>query len=185
MKRIAILVANSSEDIEVITPCDLWRRAGFYVKLISVEKKKNVLLQSGLKIACDDILADENLSKYNAIYLPGGEGHYKFNDVNAERLIKFLVHNKNNSKIWYLSMCAAPEVYGKLEMLDGIKATCYPGFEETFKKTYVKDKPVVVCKNFITANAPAAAVEFALTVINKLESPAKANEIAKAIIYKK
>lgn len=183
MVRIAILVANSSEDIEVIVPCDIWRRAGLYVKLISVEKKKNVLLQSGIKISCDDILANENLSKYNAIFLPGGEGHYEFNDVKAEKLIKFLIHNKNNNKIWFLSICAATEVYGKLGMLEGIKATCYPGFEETFKNTYVKNKPVVVCKNFITANAPGAAFEFAITVANKLLSSNKANEVAKAIKY--
>ena len=75
MVRVAVIVANKSEDIETIVPVDIWRRAGIIVKLISIEKKKSLILSNGMKISCDDILAKENLSKYNAIYLPGGLGH--------------------------------------------------------------------------------------------------------------
>ncbi|WEK83125.1 MAG: DJ-1/PfpI family protein [Mycoplasma sp.] len=183
MLRIAIIVANKSEDMEVIVPLDLWRRAGFFVKLISVEKKKNLILARGTKISCDEILMKENLTKYNAIFLPGGEGHMKFNDVDAPRLINFLKRHGNEKKINFLSICAATQVYGGLGMLDNVKATCYPGCQSSFKKTYVK-KDVVVDKNFITANGPAAAVEFALTVIKQLEGDKLANEVASKILYK-
>ena len=183
MVRIAVLVANKSEDIEVLAPIDIWRRSGFYVKMISVEKKTNIFLAHGNKISCDDLLTNENLSKYNAIYLPGGPGFEKFNDVYAPRLINYLIKFGNSPKTWFMSICASTMIYGKLGMLDKVKATCYPGFEGSVKN-YFKDKNVVVDKNFITANGPASAIEFALTAVAHLGSKAKAEEIAKAILYK-
>ena len=184
MVRIVVLVANKSEDIEVLAPIDIWRRSGFYVKMISVEKKKNIFLAHGNKVSCDDLLSNENLSKYNAIYLPGGPGFEKFNDVDAPRLINYLMKFGNSTKTWFMSICASTMIYGALKMLEKVKATCYPGYEASFKKTYVKDKAVVVDKNFITANGPAAAIEFALTAVAHLGSRAKAEEIARAILYK-
>ncbi len=184
MIRIAVIVANKSEDAEVIVPIDIWRRAGLYVKTLSIDKKKNLLLAHGTKISCDSILNNENLSKYNAIYLPGGPGYVKFNDVDAPRLISFLDKNRHNSKITFMAMCAAPQVYGAMGMLNNVKATCYPGYQDTFKQGYVKNQNVVVDKNFITANSMNAAIEFALTVVSKLESSKKAKIIADEILYK-
>ena len=184
MVRIAVLVANKSEDIEVLAPIDIWRRSGFYVKMISVEKKKNIFLAHGNKISCDDLLSNENLSKYNAIYLPGGPGFEKFNDVDAPRLINYLVKFGGSSKTWFMSICASTMIYGEIGMLNNAKATCYPGYEKSFKKNYIKDRSVVVDKNFITADGPASAIEFALTAVAPLGSRAKAEEIAKAILYK-
>lgn len=183
MFRIAVIVANKSEDIEVITPVDIWRRAGFFVRIISVEKKKNLILNRGTRIVCDDVIINENLSKYNGIYLPGGEGYKNFNDVDAPKLISFLKHNAKNKKITYMAACAATQVYGCLEMLEGVKATCYPGCEASFKKSYV-NKPVVADKNFITANGPSAMIEFALTVVKKCLNEKTAKEIAVHMLYK-
>lgn len=184
MIRIAVIIANKSEDAEVIVPIDIWRRAGIYVKTLSIEKKKNLLLAHGTKISCDTLLSDENLSKYDGIYLPGGPGYMSYNDEDAPRLISFLNKNRTNTKITFMAMCAAPQVYGCLGLLDGVKATCYPGYEEPFKKTYVKNQNVVVDKNFITANSMSAAIEFALTVISKLVGRSEATKTAKSILYK-
>ena len=182
MLRIATLIANKSEDIETVAAVDIWRRAGISVRLISVEKKKNITLANGVKISCDEILAKENLSKYNAIFLPGGEGFKRFNDVDSPKLISFLDKNRNNEKIYFFAICAAPSIYGEIGMLEDVKATCYPGFESSFKHNYV-DQDVVVDKNFITAKAPGSTIKFALTVVAKLIGIKKAEEIASKIFY--
>lgn len=182
MLRIAIIVANKSEDIEVVVPADLWRRAGIFVRLISIEKKKNIILSNGSKLTCDDILSKENLSQYNAIYLPGGDGHFKFNDIDTPKLIAFLKKYEKTTSKTFMSLCASAEVYGKLGMLENVKATCYPGFESSFKKTYV-NKDVVVSENFITGKAPGSAYAFALTAISKLLNKNAANKVAKEIFF--
>lgn len=180
--RIAIVVANKIEEMELIVPADLWRRAGIDVQIISVEKKKNIILQNGIKISCDDILAKENLTKYNAIYLPGGKGAEEYKLENCQKLITHLEKVVSNQSLYILSICSAPAILADLGLLANVKATCYPGYEDRIKN-YV-DADVVCDKNFITARGPAQAIEFALTVIEKLLSKDVAKEMAKKILYK-
>ena len=52
-----------------------------------------------------------------------------------------------------------------------------------FNFKLVKDD-VVIDKNFITSKAAGTTIDFALTVIKKFISPAKAKEVAKQICYK-
>jgi putative intracellular protease/amidase len=78
------------------------------VKLISIEKKKNVILSHGTKISCDEVLNKENLSKYNAIYLPGGLGCTRFSKEFSPRLVAFGQKEYKNPKIFFMAICAAP-----------------------------------------------------------------------------
>ena len=188
MIRIAVIACNETEDLELIGPVDLWRRAGFRVDTISLEKKNTIVLNSGVKVSCDNIIEKTNLEQYNAIYLPGGSGHEKYfienwpprNNDGVVKLQKAL--NKFHSMGKYIiAMCAAPCVLGALGFLDGIKATCYPGYEETFKKSYV-DEPVVVDKHIITGRSPAAIFDLSFTVIKILEDEKLVDKIKKQII---
>lgn len=180
-KSIAIIVANKCEEMELVIPADIWRRAGITVQIISVEKKKSLILQNGVHVSCDDILAKENLAKYSAIYLPGGKGCETFADpVVCAKVVNHL--KKSIGKILVLANCAAPSVLAKLGLIDNVKVTCYPGFEKEIKK-YCKDD-VVIDKNVITSKACGTTIDFALTVVSKMVSPAKAKEIAKQICYK-
>lgn len=189
MIRIAAIACNKTEDIELITAIDLWRRAGFRVDTISLEKKNSIVLNSGVKISCDNVIEKANLEQYNAIYLPGGPGHEKYfieswTAKNNEGIVKLhkclLKFNEMNKHI--LAICAAPKLLGTLEILGKRKGTCYPGYQTTFAKSYV-DVPVFKDKNIITGRSPAATMEFAFTVIEELAGKAEANKVKKQIIY--
>lgn len=183
--RIAIMVANESEDVEVLAPYDLWRRAGLIVELVSVEKKNTIILQSGAKIYCNETVDKTNLDQFNAIYLPGGKGHTKFIDEKyCEKLIKTLKKFANESNKWLLAMCAAPSIFGILNIIGKAKATCYPGFEKALGANYV-DQGCVSSGNFITAKSLAYSIEFSLLVIEKLLDKKVANTVAKQILYTK
>ena len=178
---IAVIVANQCEEMEVIVPVDIWRRAGIAVQLISIEKKKSLIMQGGVHIGCDDILAKENLSKYSAIYLPGGKGCESFLDqIVCARLIAHL-RKAAKSNVTLMAACAAPTVYNKLGLIDNVKVTCHPGYETGIKKYSKED--VVFDKNFITTKACGTTIDFALAVVKKFVSPAKAKEVAKQICY--
>jgi len=180
-KSIAIIVANKCEEMELVIPADIWRRAGITVQIISVEKKKSLILQNGVHVSCDDILGKENLAKYSAIYLPGGMGCQTFADpVVCAKVINHL--KKTIGKILVLANCAAPSVLAQLGLIDNVKVTCYPGYEKFVKKHANQD--VVIDKNVITSKAAGTTIDFALTVVAKIVSPAKAKEVAKQICYK-
>ncbi len=139
-------------------------------------------MQNGVHISCDDILAKENLSKYSAIYLPGGKGCSSFLDpAQCAKLISHLKKVKG-SKVTIMANCAAPSILNKLGIIDNVKVTCYPGYEVGLKH-HAKDD-IVIDKNFITSKAAGTTIDFALTVIKKFISPAKAKEVAKEICYR-
>lgn len=179
---IAVIVANKCEEMEVIVPIDIWRRAGISVQVISIEKKKSLILQNGVHISCDDILAKENLSKYSAIYIPGGKGCVDFLDVaKCSKLITFL-KKASADNVNIFACCAAPTVLNQLGLIDKVKVTCYPGYEPGLKHFVKQD--VVIDKNFITSKASGTTIDFALTVVKKLVSLPKAKAVAQEICYK-
>jgi putative intracellular protease/amidase len=78
-----------------------------------VEKKKNVILAHGVKVSCDEILTKENLSKYNAVFLPGGAGYTRFNREIAPKLVTFAQKEHKNPKITFMALCAAPACFAE------------------------------------------------------------------------
>lgn len=188
MIRIAVIACNETEDLELIGPVDLWRRAGFRVDTVSLEKKNTIILNSGVKVSCDKIIETTNLEQYNAIYLPGGSGHRKYfveewpprNNDGVVKLQKALSKFHASEKT-IIAMCAAPSILGTLGFLKDIKATCYPGFETTFEDTYV-DAPVVVDKHIITGRSPAAVFDLSFTVIKELQDQKLVDKVKKEII---
>lgn len=182
--RIAVVLANENEDMEVVIPVDIWRRAGLIIELVSVEKKNTIILQSGTKIYCNETIDKTNLDQFNAIYLPGGRGHAKFKDPKlCEKLIKTLKKFALDEKKWIFAICAAPSVLGELELLKNEKATVYPGFEKFLGKNYV-EKDLVIDGNFITARGPSLAFELAFAVIEKFLGKEIALNVANDILYK-
>ena len=82
-------------------------------------------------------------------------------------------------------LCAAPMVLGKLGLLKGKKATCYPSFEQYLEGAECIDAPVVRDGNIITGMGPGAAMEFALTIVDLLVGKEKVDELVEAMCVKR
>ncbi len=183
--KIAIMVAKESEDMEVIVPFDLWKRAGISVEKISVEKKNTITLQSGTKISCEETLEKTNLDRFTAILIPGGRGHETFLDEKLckklhDKLAKFVADEKK----WVFAICAGPSVLSRLGVIQDQKMTVFPGFEKYLGNNF-QDENVVCDKNIITAKSAFYSIDFALLVIEKLLNKQVALNVANAILYKK
>lgn len=189
MIRIAIIAANESEEIELVVPLDLWRRSGFRVDVISLEKKNTIVLQNGLKISCDTTIDRANLNQYNAIYMPGGQGHTRYrienwpskNNDNVTKLYKFINKFNEDENKYLVSMCASPLVLNELEAIGDRKYTCYPGYNKLNTKKYV-NQSVVIEDGLITARAPGSAFDLAYAVIETFASKEKVNELKNMIL---
>lgn len=79
----------------------------------------------------------------------------------------------------FAAICAAPAValhaYG---VLKGRRVTCYPGMSDRLSGSVFVDQPVVVDGNCITSQGPATALEFALTLVERLAGRSKRREVA-------
>lgn len=177
MKPSYIFLTTGFEEIEAIATIDVLRRAGLNVVTVSVESSKQVEGSHGVVVTADTLLEANDYSDSSILILPGGTvrlGEFDF-------LNKLLV-SQNNAGKPIAAICAAPSLLGRLGILEGKEATCYPGFEEYLQGAKVVDKRVAADGNVITGRGPGCTVEFALKIVEVLLGQAKRQEIAEALI---
>ena len=85
------------------------------------------------------------------------------------------------------AICASPAVVlAPLGILDGKKATCYPGFEEALAQTGAKytGDLVTVDGNITTGEGPAAAFPYAYELLTQLVDKQTSDQIAEGMRFK-
>lgn len=181
MKTVLVPVANGSEDIETVTIVDVLHRAGAEVIVASVEKELTVTCAHRTKITCDARIADVAARDFDLIALPGGmPGAERLRD--CAPLVAMLQRQKARNAP-YAAICAAPAVaLAPHGLLDGRKATAYPGFTDALPAA--QDARVVVDGNVVTGQGPGTAMAFALALVELLYGRAKAQQVAAPMLFR-
>ena len=178
-----IFLADGFEEIEALTTVDVMRRAEMSVKTVSITDGLEVRGAHGITVKADIRFADADFSKVNWLVIPGGmpgaSNLHNFEPLNT--LLK--QHFMSNGKI--AAICAAPAVVlAPLGIIDGKNATCYPGFEDMMGKAKVNQEYVVHDGNVITACGPAAAMPFALDIVNTEKGEDASYEVGSGMLVK-
>ena len=72
-KKVALFVDNGGEELELIAPLDIMRRANLEVDLISANNAEYVTGAHNIKIITDKKIDDiKDILEYDAIVIPGG-----------------------------------------------------------------------------------------------------------------
>ncbi len=182
MKRVIVVLGDGFEEIEAVTPIDVLRRAGCEVVTAGMGKLE-VTGSHGIMVKTD-VLFEPMSGLYDAVVVPGGPGSDKLGQ--SEALKAFLVKMDKAKKI-IGAICAAPAVVlAKAGILDGKKATCFPGCEEHFgpKTVSLKDR-VVRDGHIITSRGAGTALEFAFELVRALEGNEKAAEVSERMVATK
>ena len=180
MKKIAIFFAEGYEEIEALTVVDLCRRAGILVDMVSVTDSLQVTGAHGIPVVMDKMLAEVEFDTLDMLVLPGGmPGTRNLEQVPLlmEQVKAFAAAGK-----YIAAICAAPSVLGRLGILQGKQATCYPGFEAYLGESYI-DGLVVESKNIITAKGPGLSSDFAFCLVEKLAGSEVADQVYDAAQY--
>jgi len=181
-RKVIVLLAVGFEEMEAVISIDMLRRAGCTVTIVSITQDFTVMGSRKIPIKADICLSDA-MPLPDAIILPGGMPGAQ-NLANSTIVIDLIKNCVANGKI-VAAICAAP-AYALVAagVLSGKKATCYPGGEQRFPiDTKYLNQPVVVDGNIITSQGPGTAFAFSLTLIEKLFSIEKADEIrTKALV---
>ena len=114
--------------------------------------------------------------------LPGGMPGT--NNLWASESLKKALVALNEKGILIAAICAAPMILGKLGILNGKNATCYPGFEEHLLGAYVSSNLVVEDGNIITGRGPGAAAEFAFAIARRYLSAHDVEQVRLGMIMK-
>lgn len=159
---IHIFLAPGFEEIEALTPADILRRCGLDVCLVSVTDNKIVESTHNLRVEADKLFSETEFSESQALILPGGWPGAK-NLAEHEGLRELLIKHESLKKLT-CAICAAPMVLGINGLLEGRRATCYPGFEEHLHGAEVSEELVVEDGNIITGRGPGAAMAFGFAI---------------------
>ena len=182
MSKVLCCFAPGLEECEGLVSVDLLRRAQIEVVIAAVAEERRIVGAHGIRIECDALLEDADLAGFDAVLLPGGmpgtENLYESETVRA------LVRDFAEAGKLVAAICAAPTVPGRLGLLQGRRATCYPGCEDRLTGAEIVDADAVRDGNFITGRALGAAIPFALEVIAALEGAETAARVKASIVYR-
>ena len=178
-KKALVILAEGFEEIEAVTPIDLLRRAGISVTVAGLSSI-TVKGARGIPICADSILDSCKEDAFDALILPGGQPGTT-NLASSSTVLEMVRKSAHDGRL-IAAICAAPSVLGKAGILQGKKATCYPGIEDALIGAELQDSLVVVDGNLITSRGAGTAIAFSLQIIRYLTDFEHAAKVASGII---
>ena len=168
---VYIFLAEGFEEIEALAPLDLLRRAGVEVKTIGVGSR-TVVGSHSIPVVADMLDSELCDGTPEMVILPGGMPGTL--NLNESKVVHKAIRSAIESGAYVCAICAAPLILGRLGLLTGKEAICYPGFEDELVGATISGKTVAVDGKIITAKGMGAAIDFGLTLVAIL----KGNEVA-------
>lgn len=169
-----ILLAEGFEETEMIAPLDILRRAEIPVQTVGITGK-TVTGTHGISICADILPAEAEPSSIDGVILPGGMPGTR--NLQRSEVVQSWVSRCAKEKKLLAAICAAPLIFGELELLRGRKVVCFPGFEESLYGAEITENFVERSENIITARGAGAALEFGAAIVNYIKKDGSGNEI--------
>ena len=182
-KKVYIFLADGFEDIEGLMVVDLLRRAGIDITTVSVMQTKEIHTSHGITMFADSLYGDDDYKEADMLVLPGG----KLGTANLKAFepLRALLPEVCSMGRKIAAICAAPTMFSDLGLLKDRKATCYPSLLDTLDCKEKMEDNVVIDGNITTSRGLGTSLDFALSIIEQIISPEKAEEIAVSVAYKK
>ena len=172
-------LADGFEELEAVAPIDMLKRAGVKVVTVGVTGK-TVTGSHGIPFVADITAEDIALSEeLEAVILPGGMP----GTLNLEKsdVVQGAIDYAVSMDKYVCAICAAPSILGHKGLLEGKKATAFPGFEKELTGAVTDNYFVARDGRFITARGAGVATEFGLEIVTALVSKEKSDEIKATI----
>lgn len=179
MPKVLVPLAPGCEEIEAVTIIDILRRGGISVVSAGLDDQP-VRASRGTVLLPDTTLDLALKQPYDMVVLPGGQPGT--NNLKADARILTLLKNMAQQNRYIAAICAAPSALATAGLLDGKRATCYPGALDDFPAVEQKNEAVVEDGKFITSRGPGTAMDFALKLVECLMGSAKRQEVEAALV---
>lgn len=179
---VVVFMANGCEEIEALTQVDVLRRAGIETKSVSITTEKLIKGAHGIDFMADCTIFDIDFDKVEMVVLPGGLV-CRNNLMNCKEVVT-VCKKFNELGKFVTAICASPSVLGENNILQGKKATCYPGFEEQCHGAEISNAVVVKDGNIITSRGPATAMDFAIELVKAIAGDSVAEKTAQGLLLR-
>ncbi len=181
MASVLVPIAPGCEELEAVTIIDLLVRAG--VEVVTAGLATGPVTASRGVVLLPQMDLDKALQReYDMVVLPGGLPGAT--NLDADPRIHTLLNKMANGGQYIAAICAAPRVLGNAGLLDGKRATSYPGHVDKMDlpNTEYREEPVVQDGKVITSRGPGTAMDFALTLIEILVNKEKRDQVEAGLL---
>jgi len=179
--KVYVMLAQGFEIAEAMVPIDILRRARVEVKTVSITDDQVVTSSNGTPVVADLLLNQNDLSDGDMLFLPGGmPGSMNLRDSLPVAEVIRAYHHANK---WLVAVCAAPMVYGLMGILEGEKATCFPGFEKDLLGAEFQKKTAVRSGHFITGCGAGAVFALGREMVTALVSEETGDAVLRQMMF--
>ncbi len=167
MKKVAILVEDHYQVLEVWYPYLRLKEANIPVALVGT-KKKRYLSKEGYPVDVDILIGKAKAKDFSGVIVPGGwapDFLRRYKEVNT------FVHDLFIKGKLVAGICHAGWVLASADVLRGRKATSFFAIKDDVVNAGAKfiDKEVVVDGNLITSRTPYDLPQFCVSIIGFLK----------------
>ena len=165
MARALVILADGCEEIEAVTVIDILRRGGVETLGACL---KDTLVRGNHGIAIEaDLSLDHALSqRFDMLILPGGQPGASH--LAADPRVQRLLQDHARDGRYLAAICAAPGVLAAAGLLQGKRATSFPGAIQDLSGIDYVDAAVVRDGKVVTSRGPGTAMAFALELLTLL-----------------
>ncbi len=176
MATVLVPLAAGFEDLEAITITDLLRRA--QIEVVTAGLGDGPIRGSRSTTVVPDTTLDQALKRnFDMVVLPGGQPGATH--LEQDSRIRGLLQKMAKQGQYTAAICAAPKVLATAGLLDGKRATGFPGTLDAkqFPTIRIQDLDVVTDGKIVTSRGPGTAMDFTLVLIELLAGREKRNQV--------
>jgi protease I len=166
-KRVAVLVEQQYQEMEVWYPVYRLREAGCEVTLVGPEADKTYSSKLGYPARSDAAADRVSATDFDAVVIPGG---FAPDYIRRHKPMLKLVRDLAAAGKPVAAVCHGPWVLCSTPVLKGKTATCFHSIKDDVVNAGAKyvDKEVVVDGNIITSRKPDDLPAFVVAVMKAL-----------------
>lgn len=179
MCKVTVFIADGTEEVECLTIVDLLRRAGIEVRLVSIMDTAKIVSSHKVTIEADGQFDTEDYSDSDMLFIPGGMPGVT--NMLSHKGLEELIRKFNDQGKRLGAVCAGPSVLGKAGVLEGKKATCFPGWEDKLNCGEYTGALVQADGLVITGRGLGACIEEGLEIIRLLKGEEVSEDIKRRI----
>lgn len=183
MPKAVIFFAPGLEECEGLLCVDLLRRAGVEVTIAAVGGEKVVTSARRVNVVADALAEELDYAAFDAVILPGGLPGV--DNLKADPTVRGVCVDYAAAGKVVAAICAAPTALAEFGVLNGRKATVYPGMEAALEAAGAgyTGLPITIDGSIVTGEALGAAIPFALALARVLVGVDASNRVRKGIVY--
>ena len=161
--RVAILVTDMFEEVEMTKPREALDHAGATTDLISVKKDKVISanhFDKSKEYLVDEFIEDVDPSAYDALLLPGGALNADF--LRADERAQDFVRAFDEADKPIAVICHGPWTMISAGLVDGRHMTSFHTIADDIRNAGAEwsDKPVVIDNNWVSSRQPDDIPQF-------------------------